>query len=113
MTTDQLRRIITADELSEAPRADVLLYGLTLEADDPAMGVLVGVRDEIVLMTSLAEQSHHHPDFDLTELVPVLGGIGRRLDVVIELLTRARRAVEPKAPAEPEAPTEPEAPAEP
>ena len=91
---------LTADNLREAPLEDLLLYGLTLGEDDPALGVLLGVRRELGLIVNLAEQSRRGADFDLEELVPVLESVGRRLDVAIELFTRAQ-------PAAPEA-TEPE-----
>ena len=107
MNADQPFRIITADDLSEAPIADVLLYGLTLDDDDPALGVLLGVRREIGLMANLAEQCGQYPDFDLGELAPVLESIGRRLDVAIELFSRAQRVAAPEAAAGPEGATTP------
>jgi hypothetical protein len=70
------------------------------DEEDPALGVLLGARRELGLIASLAEITRPGADFDLTELVPVLEGIGRRLDVAIELITSAKReegASEPSA----------------
>ena len=86
------RTLLTADNLREAPLEDLLLYGLTLGDDDPALGVLLGVRRELGVIVGLAEQSRRGGDFDLDELVPVLESVGRRLDVAIELFARSQPA---------------------
>jgi hypothetical protein len=85
-------RMMIATDLQEAAIVKVLLHGLTLDDDDPALGVLLGARRELGLMASLVECSRPGTEFDLGELVPVLESIGRRLDVAIELLLRAQRA---------------------
>jgi hypothetical protein len=92
---------LTADNLREAPLAELLLYGLTLGDDDPALGVLQGARRELGLVASLAERCRLRTDVDLAELVPVMESIGRRLDVAIELFARAQPASAPEPPAEP------------
>ena len=69
----------------------VLLYGLTLDDEDPSLGVLLGARRELALIANLAEIAHPGMSFDIAELVPVLEGIVRRLDVSIELMTRAKK----------------------
>lgn len=102
ITTEHPCRTITVDELPEASLAEVLLYGLTLDDDNPALGVLLAVRREIGVVAALAENGQYHADFDLGELAPVLEGIGRRLDVAIELFTRAQRTSIAATPAEPE-----------
>jgi hypothetical protein len=81
-----------AANLSEAPLAAVLLYALALDDEDPALGVLLGARRELGLIASLVEVIQSGIDFDFTALVPVLEGIGRRLDAAIELINRAKRA---------------------
>lgn len=91
-STDKPGRTQMATNMNEASLAAVLLYGLTLDDEDPAIGVLLGARRELGLIASLAEGVQPGMDFDLTEFVPVLEGIGRRLDVAIELMTRAHRA---------------------
>ena len=102
-TAHPRRTPLTPDNLREAPLEDLLLYGLTLGDDDPALGVLLGVRRELGLVASLAERCQLHTDFDLGEFVPVLESIGRRLDVVIELIARAQPAPAPEATATEEA----------
>ena len=88
-----------AENLSESRLAVVLIHGLVLDdEEDPALGVLLGARRELGLIASLAEITKPGAEFDLTELVPVLEGIGRRLDVAIELLNRAKRAESASAP---------------
>lgn len=82
----------TVDFLEGASLAAVLLYGLTLDDEDPALGVLLGARRELGLIANLAEATRPGVDFDLTEIVPVLESISRRLDVAIELLARAQQA---------------------
>jgi hypothetical protein len=86
-------RVTVVAELPEASIADLLLYGLTLELDDddPAFGVLLGVRREVGLVACLAECSRPGTEFEFGEVVSVLESIGRRLDVAIELLTRSHR----------------------
>jgi hypothetical protein len=102
------RSVKAATNLSEAFLAAVLLYGLTLDDDDPALGVLLGARRELGLITSLGEIAKPGADFDLAELVPVLESIGRRLDVAIELLNRTKQpesaSVPPANAAPPSAP---------
>jgi hypothetical protein len=103
------RSVKAATTPSEASLAAVLLYGLTLDDDDPVLGVLLGARRELGLIVSLGEITKPGADFDLAELVPVLESIGRRLDVAIELLNRGKRTESasalPASPAPPSAPT--------
>ena len=84
-------RAAEMDKLREAPLAAVLLYGLTLEDDDPALGVLLGARRELGFIASLAENSRQDINSDLSEVAPILEAIGRRLDVAIELHTRGKK----------------------
>ena len=100
-------RVKSAENLRDASLASVLLYGLALDEEDPALGVLLGARRELGLISNLAETTKPGVSFDITEFVPVLEGIGRRLDVVIELITRTKRAASapPANEAPPSAPT--------
>jgi len=98
------RTPLTTDDLRHAPLPDLLLYGLTLGEEDPTLGVLLGIRHELGLVTHLAECASPRADSALGEVVPVLEGITRRLDVAIELVTRAHQAPTPKPPAEAEEP---------
>jgi hypothetical protein len=84
-------RVTVAADLPDASIAELLLYGLMLDDDDPALGVLLGARRELGLVASLAECSRPGAEFDLGEVSPVLESIGRRLEVAIELLTRSPR----------------------
>jgi hypothetical protein len=90
-TEENPDRTATVDDLTRASLAAILLYGLTLGDEDPVLGVLTGVRGELGLIVSLAEGSRPGTEFDLAEIGPVLEGIGRRLDVAIELMTRSQR----------------------
>lgn len=78
-------------ELTGAPLTAVLLHGLALDTEDPALGVLLAARDELGLLATLAEVAHPGVDFDLATLVPVLERVARSLDVVHELILRARK----------------------
>jgi hypothetical protein len=78
-------------DLAEASLDAVLLYGLTLDDDDPARGVLLGVRRELALIVSMAERTPPGSDQCLDDLAPVLEGIVRRLDVGLDLLRREPR----------------------
>lgn len=84
-------RAMAASDLAEAPFAEVLLYGLTLGEDDPALGVLRAARNELSVVTNLLECTLPGADLDVSEMAPVLENIGRRLDVAIEMIHRARR----------------------
>jgi hypothetical protein len=95
--------LASADNLPTASLEAVLLYGLTFADDDPALGVLLGARCELGLIASLAESSLPGADFDLTEIVPVIEGIGRRIDVAIELMSRANRTRTTSEPLAPDA----------
>lgn len=77
---------------TDAPLAAVLLYGLTLGDEDPALGVVLGARRELGLITSLLEHTTPGMEPNIAELVPVFESIGRRLDVAVELIVRAQRA---------------------
>jgi hypothetical protein len=90
-SADKPNSTVIAADMTEASLAAVLLYGLTLDDEDPALGVLLGARRELGLIVNLAEGTHPGMDFELTDFVPVLESIGRRLDVAIELMTRAQR----------------------
>jgi len=83
--------VTSATNLRGAPLAEVLLYALTLDEDEPGLGVVLGARRELGLIAILAERSRPGMEFDLAEIVPVLENIGRRLDVAIELLSRQRQ----------------------
>lgn len=91
-SAEKSNRTEVTTSLAEAPLAAVLLYGLTLDDDDPALGVLLGARRELGLLATLAESTPSGIDYNLADFVPVLEGIGRRIEVAIELLTRAKRA---------------------
>src|SRR4029078_4639964 len=71
-TAQPSHRTLTADNLREAPLAELLLYGLTLDDDDPALGVLQGARRELGLVASLAERCGLRTDFERAELAPGL-----------------------------------------
>lgn len=93
ISTGEPRQAVTPTNLSGARLAAVLLYGLTLDDEDPALGVLLGARRELRLIESLAEAAAGPGvEFDVTEIAPVIESIGRRLDVAIELFTRAQEA---------------------
>ena len=87
---------LTAEQLSEATPIDLMMYGLTLGEENAALGVLLGARRELGAIASLAECCHLGGDFEPTSMVPVLEGIGRRIDVALELLSRARRSTPQK-----------------
>lgn len=108
MTDDQgLRPSITADNLSEHPLEDVLLWGLTLDEDNPALGVVIGVQQELALIANISAMSVGGPEVNVGEVAPVLERLARRLDVAIELFKRVERAAAvPSAPADPAAPEE-------
>jgi hypothetical protein len=72
-----------------------MIYGLTLDDEDPALGLLNGVRRELGLLASLAELAQPGADFDFAELAPVLEGMGRRIEVALELMDRAKRTRAP------------------
>jgi hypothetical protein len=80
------------ENMDEASFPAVLLYGLTLDDEDPATGVALGVRRELGLIASLAETATPGIDFNLAEMAPVLETLGRRLDVAIELMARAKQS---------------------
>jgi hypothetical protein len=82
----------SAVDLTGASLTTLLLYGLTLDDEDPGLGVLLCVRSELGLITSLVEGIQPGSDFDFTEIAPVLESIGRRIDVGIELMVRAKQA---------------------
>jgi hypothetical protein len=79
-------------DLSKATLSDLLLYGLTLDDDEPALGVLIAARSDLGLLVSLAQNcSTGVIEIDCVDWAEGLERLGRRLDVTIELLTRARR----------------------
>jgi hypothetical protein len=77
--------------LATATDAELYLYALTLDEDDPVVGLIAGSRDEALLIAEFAE--HADEQIDPTELAPVLERSGRRLEVAIELIERRRRAL--------------------
>lgn len=83
-------RIAPVGDLNSASLAAVLLYGLTLGDEEPVLGMLANARGELGLIVSLTEGCRPGTECDLAEIGPVLEGIVRRLDVVIELLSRAQ-----------------------
>lgn len=79
-------------DLSKASLSDLLLYGLTLNGDDPDLGVLIAARSDLGLLVSVAQNCPPGvAEIDIGEWAEGLERIGRRLDVVIELMARARR----------------------
>jgi hypothetical protein len=109
-TGEEPQQAATPTNLSESSLAAVLLYGLTLDDEEPAMGVLLGARRELRLIESLAEAAAGPGvEFDVDEIAPVIESIGRRLDVAIELFNRAKREESTSTPpanaAPPSAPT--------
>lgn len=69
----------------------MLPYGLILDDEDPAHGVLHAVRNELSLFVSLAGRAQPGADLDVTEIAPFLEIIVRRLQVAAELMNRAKR----------------------
>jgi len=90
-TAEKPGQTVPLADLTNASLPAVLLYGLTVDDEDPALGVLLGVRSELNLIASLVERTQPGTDFDFTEVAPVLEGLVRRLDVAIELMARAKR----------------------
>jgi len=85
-------RVTSSMELARASLPALLLYGLTLDDDDPGLGVLLGARGDLGLLVSLAQNgSPGVAEIDLADLAEGMERLGRRLDVAIELLTRGRR----------------------
>lgn len=80
------------ENMDEASFPAVLLYGLTLDDEDPAMGVTLGVRRELGLIATLVETATPGIDFNLAEMAPVLETLGRRLEVATELMARAKQS---------------------
>jgi hypothetical protein len=81
---ERLRTNLTRVELPGASLAEVLLHGLALGEDTPAVCVLSALRIDIDAMVTLAGDSG--------ELADMLSGISRRLDVALELLARGARS---------------------
>ena len=71
-------------DLADAPLVSVLLRGLGLCNDDPLEGVLAALRSEVEVFARGAE---HGGALDTAN---ALNGIGRRLDVCVELRRRER-----------------------
>jgi len=81
----------TKTDLQGAPIDAVLLYGLTLDDEDPGIGVLQGARRDLALIVSLGERGTPGVEVDLAALLLVLESVGRRIDVALELLERERK----------------------
>jgi hypothetical protein len=73
------------EELADAPLADVLLRGLGLASDDALEGVLSALAAEVEVAASLASEAGH------LAVANALDGMGRRLDVAIEIRRRELR----------------------
>jgi hypothetical protein len=96
-------------DLSKASPSDLMIYGLTLDDDYPDRGVLVAARRDLGLLVSLAQSCPPGVvEIDIVDWAEGLERIARRMDVAIELLTRARRAQKTSAPAAIEAVSIPE-----
>lgn len=85
-------------DLHEATPLELLLHALALEGEGaPGVRIVASVRQEVDLLAELAVRSQVGVELELGELGATLEGIGRRLDVALELMRRDRRPAEAKA----------------
>ena len=86
--TEKLRPNLASEDLQAATLIEVLAYGLSSGEDDVATGILSQVRSDLETLTSMACSAAPDEGIELQTLASTLGGIGKRLDVVAELLRR-------------------------
>jgi len=76
--------------LRTAPLPELLTYGLTLDPDDPVLGTVIAVQQELKLIAHLLLSSPPVSEFAEADLSATLELLARRLEIVVEQMRRAQ-----------------------
>jgi hypothetical protein len=79
-------------DLTTAEPAELLVYALSLDPDEPVLGAVTAVQQELKLISNLMIMAPPVMEVGGSELSATIEHLARRLDAACELMRRAQRA---------------------